>query len=872
VNTAQNDGGAVWITADTGVGVTFTDVNFESNRATRGAGGAVLVNSSDSNPTFDEVIFFSNKALIGGGAVRAVVTKLTFNGGSFDSNQVTRGDGGAINVKGTLSVANAPFLSSSASDDGGAVFIDAAGASTFTDSDFDYNTGGSGGAIYTESSGAVTITRGHFVTNVATAGDGGAIFANGPITINAASLGQNTANNGNGGAISSTSTVSVSNAPFTSNTAGLNGGAIYGSGATATVDAITCDFTTNKAQSGGAVYIFGDSASFDTLSFTSNQASSGDGGAVRASATLDVSTVFFDRNTASASGGAISVTGDADIHDSNFTTNSGYNGGAIECDGGGKITAADSIFSHNRADQSGGAVNSACAVAFSKSTFASNTAVADGGALYCNAVPSGTDDTSSYQSNSAGGNGGAVAGKCSVNFAAAAFNSNTAQNHGGAVYLATGASSTFAAGSFLLNTAGKAGGALASSGTAAVTGPASIDSNTAKTFGGGVMALSGGAVTITNVIFTGNSAPLGNSVASESSSAASTLTVKDTTFPADPAAYAEGGMIAELDGTASFEGGSWGTPTGLAKGYAFRTNSSTVTFSQDISFPKVSVNGGTLTIAAGAVFNVTSLLPLLSGGIGGAGTLWIANRSILDWQEGTIAVANVFVDFRGKVLARRGDYARSISSPNFVNKGLFQLDIAPPGPVDDGITDCASFAGGALINNGTFVLGEDCEIKGTGSIVNNGEIFFAKSNTFAVDYTAGHSSLNHFSVYDDSTSDQLIATGTVTLGGTLSADTVGGYVPDTEAAKKNKSPASWTLIAAQATGSIKGNFDTAYIRIGDRSVNATSIINADANVGELKGGSFSNDGKSAVLTASAYSLAAPIASVLIAVVCAILLL
>ena len=192
---------------------------------------------------------------------------------------------------------------------------------------------------------------------------------------------------------------------------------------------------------------------------------------------------------------------------------------------------------------SAGAIWSACGMDLTSLVVSANSAgQGDGGAVLCASGSTGKDDSSAYDGNTAGGNGGAIAGTCSFAYTSVTFNNNAAQGNGGAFYLANTATATAAGLSFTQNSAGRSGGALASAGKITLTGATTFDRNNAKLFGGAIMVMSNGDVVINGGTFVSNAAPLGGSLASEASIGDAKLGLQGSTIStADAAAYADGG-------------------------------------------------------------------------------------------------------------------------------------------------------------------------------------------------------------------------------------------------------------------------------------------------------------------------------------------
>ena len=134
-NNAQDGGGAIWATGagkggDSGVTNFFLIFNtqFISNSATKGTGGAIVLNSGDLS--FGNYDFTNPK--IPGGVVASNFTGNSAKGAAPTGNDQRSGSGGAIFAAGNLSVLQSSFVStiganSSAHGSGGAIAFNDAG-------------------------------------------------------------------------------------------------------------------------------------------------------------------------------------------------------------------------------------------------------------------------------------------------------------------------------------------------------------------------------------------------------------------------------------------------------------------------------------------------------------------------------------------------------------------------------------------------------------------------------------------------------------------------------------------------------------------------------------------------------------------------
>ncbi|HIU73038.1 MAG TPA: autotransporter domain-containing protein [Candidatus Aphodousia faecipullorum] len=372
--------------------------------------------------------------------------KHQISGITFEKN-IASVAGGAIafgkwGIEGSTKVAaqltNNQFNENSAQN-GGAAYLENAEV-TFADSSFTGNSATEfGGAIYVDQSSSVVVDNIEFTDNSVESedkGNGGAIFSlNGNVQVNESTFTKNTSER-NGGAIAiasdnvrddSVQQLSISNSEFVSNTAKQKGGAVFW------YDYETNDrkgdlaieqttFKDNKANMGGAIYA--ENAFTVTGSqFTKNQATD-DGGAIYAYTTADfaISNSVFQENTSGDNGGAIAAWADNgqdqnySVTNSQFTENEATDkGGAISWleyesihDGASHVLSVEgSTFNSNTA-QWGGAINTEAELSVKDTTFVANTAEDDGGAIDASRTAQFSINGARFEQNTAGDNGGAI--------------------------------------------------------------------------------------------------------------------------------------------------------------------------------------------------------------------------------------------------------------------------------------------------------------------------------------------------------------------------------------------------------------------------------------------------------------------------------
>ena len=460
-NTAGRNGGAVYVGAD-GATSYITDAIFVNNSA-ENRGGAVDWDASNGNvlrSTFEyNRADYGGAVFIGGTSGNGTIINSTFNhnhadenGGALDWNSTigqlinstfynnTAKYGGATSTGGYGY--NNVYISNHAEINGGAIDWNAAGGNV-THSTFKDNTAGNdGGAVYVGAQGATTyITDATFENNDA-GNNGGAVnwaASNGHI-LNSKFDYNDAANNGGAVFIGGTSgNGTIINSTFNYNTAGENGGAIDWNSTIGKL--IGSNFTFNSAKYGGATFRGANATGgygYNNI-YISNHAEI-NGGAIDWNATGgNITHSQFYNNTAGENGGALFVGAHgatAYITDAVFENNkAGNRGGAIDIYAS-NTHIINSNFTTNKADY-GGAVfagHNAEVSEISNSTFISNTATYNGGAVDWNAS-SGRITDSNFEQNTAD-HGGAVFVGASTNdgyVKGSNFTNNVAKSRGGAI-------------------------------------------------------------------------------------------------------------------------------------------------------------------------------------------------------------------------------------------------------------------------------------------------------------------------------------------------------------------------------------------------------------------------------------------------------
>jgi predicted outer membrane repeat protein len=422
-NSATDFGGAIYELSGT---LTITDSTFAGNTALEG--GAISTSSALNTPdTYFNVTFTDNTA----------------------TGDTTSGRGGAISYDGDADFTQVTFTGNSAGTHGGAIYL-YDGDPTFTDVTFSGNSApdGKGGAVYLQQASPridAQFIDTIFDTNTAgsteTTGSGGAIYAHlaetlmfvdGRFTDNQAIATEAELGNAEGGAI-----YAIGAAPFATDSMSIAGTLFESNHVDGRGGAIWADIPTTIESSGLA------RARFLTNSSVHH------GGAIQSmTGDLSITNALFDTNQTESSGGAIEMAteGDLTMSDSTLQFNTADSSGGALSFAGDTATIEDSTFHGNDATQHGGAIehhNSGLPGLFSivRSTFSSNTAGVDGGAINSGGEEMNID--SSTLSGNAAGYGGAIyQGGSPLEVTNSTIASNTATNDAGAIAVAAMATIT----------------------------------------------------------------------------------------------------------------------------------------------------------------------------------------------------------------------------------------------------------------------------------------------------------------------------------------------------------------------------------------------------------------------------------------------
>ena len=203
--------------------------------------------------------------------------RLNASGTTFQGNLAAT-DGGAVYTAGPLTLTNNAFLDNQANQDGGAIVVaaGATGTSTLSGNTFRRNLagkigpGGRGGAI--DLRGPLTVANSTFDGNSGFTGGAVYVESNGSLTMNRSTVSNNNGANdpaGNGDGMFNAGSASLTNVTVSGN--GQNstkgqGGGIYNSGSLTLVNGtITMNEASFQSGDGGNIYNTGSASALDTI-------------------------------------------------------------------------------------------------------------------------------------------------------------------------------------------------------------------------------------------------------------------------------------------------------------------------------------------------------------------------------------------------------------------------------------------------------------------------------------------------------------------------------------------------------------------------------------------------------------------------------
>ncbi len=720
----------------------FNSVTFSGNEATTN-GGAINIHGATITATSGITSFERNVAAGNGGALYISYTTLDANlntgvdssvnikNVTFLENQATLG--GAIygTVKtaqaNILTSANSLFTGNTSSSDGGAVFLGAATA-TFSNSSFVNNVATNNGGAIGFNNSTARITGGNFQNNQAS--NGGAIYSsNATVTIDGNAVFDSNASTSSGGAlyVSGGSEITITSARFGGNTS-VSGGVFYVNRSTVNIKPSENDDVLfgplsngadgNSGSNGGVFYAtVGGIVNIEGGTFKNNSASKGGvfyGNTVTAgSASINISGGVFENNVASASGGVAYMNG-GEIHiigDSAFCNNNAVSGGVIYQSGGMAELGGNTVFTENTATN-GGVIYAAndANVLISGGTFDSNSSTSHGSVGYCSDHSVVTITAIRAGGNTSDGSGGV--------FYVHSSTLTIDESDSGSVFfgpLTQGSSG---------NSTGVSGSVIYASTSAIVDiHGGTFDGNSAATNGGAITAANTSSVTISNAIFSNNTAKGGGAI---SVAGDATVSLNSCTFNSNSATYSKtdnggGGGAIYLSGTqdvtildCAFNGN-----TSVKFGGAIDINGDiTVTLSGGSFTGNSAASGGAIYVySPGAVLNISGTEFSENTATGSGGAIYL-NQGTVNTTNSCSFTSNSATTHAGAIYVLDG-------SLNVTNS-TFDSNVAENN-------------GGALYlyNSSATVLTDATFVNNTATSGNGGAIYIASSASLSFNNVTG---------------------------------------------------------------------------------------------------------------------------------------
>ena len=499
-----------------------TDLDISNPLTIKGPGaGKVIISGNGASGILN--IAYANNATIATTTISGVAL---INGNAFD--------GGAINSQEPLTVVNSIISGSTASNNGGGIFVKTDGKFTMSGTTVTGNTADAGGGLYLEVTGGISITKSTISGNTATSGRGGGAYisTNGGTNLTAKFLVKdttivgNTASGDGGGVFLSPDgrDVSVINSTIAGNTAGINGGGIFMR--IGTLQLKNSTLSGNTADRGGGIYIQVPGTKTSTITSTkilNNRATVTTGGGIQfdgqssATATLNILKSTIAGNAANVEGGGIAAENGGKLNltgDTLFSNSAVTRGGGVYTNGAANqtvvLTVTGSTISENTSARAGGIFTGGDgAVTIAKSKLIANRATNNiGGGAYLRSNNPVTITSTLITKNSAPHQGGGlIVISSNIILTGSTLTDNVSGSTGGGAYL-SGASSTITKTLIRGNYAATFGGGLSLNTNTTTIVKSTITGNIAKVGGGGIYRAGGNTTVDAATKLFGNVAPV----------------------------------------------------------------------------------------------------------------------------------------------------------------------------------------------------------------------------------------------------------------------------------------------------------------------------------------------------------------------------
>ncbi len=309
-NNSAAYGGGVF-QADASGRVDVIDSRIELNTTSNHGGGLYVSGSA----AFTNAQILSNTASWHGGGVHVQSGRADLIGGVFSGNRAINGNGGAVNLNGSITISGTQIVSNTAINGGGLQQWNVGPAVSITNTRFERNVarGVGGGAAV---SSTLSISNSTFVSNTVDSGNGNSTFGGGVYAGAASQI------------FASTFTGNSALCLYGGSCSDADGGGLYHSHSNLLLTNVTFKLNHAGRLGGGVSSDHSDPALFDVI-FNGNLAGWG-GGFYHDWGNPVLTNVLFSGNQAGWAGGMLASRDNPTLKQVTFSGNDGYNqGGAL---------------------------------------------------------------------------------------------------------------------------------------------------------------------------------------------------------------------------------------------------------------------------------------------------------------------------------------------------------------------------------------------------------------------------------------------------------------------------------------------------------------------------------------------------------------
>lgn len=258
LNSAEDRGGAIALSAGTGVNSTIANSQFTRN-TNQGLGSALFVGRKGFINMVNCSLSENGNSNTEGGTLYVVDGTVNMENSKFAFNVAQSGGAIELSRSANLTAFNSQFLNNSATGLGGAIYTSVKSSATVSSSAFSGNTALEGGAIYAIGASRVILNDVSSIDNTAQSFGGVvSVAATASLSILASNFTGNQAYTGGSVSVALYASMSISASTFEKNTAKDFGGAIYIDTRTHGIDtSIVCSsnaFGSNNASGGSDIY------------------------------------------------------------------------------------------------------------------------------------------------------------------------------------------------------------------------------------------------------------------------------------------------------------------------------------------------------------------------------------------------------------------------------------------------------------------------------------------------------------------------------------------------------------------------------------------------------------------------------------------